>query len=455
MNYLSEAHRSEVHRSEAHAAEAHRSAAHGAVPGWSRFLKWPVEPNRHEPLARTPRLYTLVCMLLVVLMFLYIARGIYTYTTKPVIDTDRRWQEVQYLMKGVDPNTLHWRVAGSRSAYRAGTLGDDGPPFFTKYVLPDRDYAIGVYPAYTYVMSVPLMWPQTVAGVRLWFFPTAIISLVAIVWFIHAQYLYTLPGGLSRGLLLLPLATLCASSVMDVIHTGNYSLIVVAALVGMFISMQKRRPVQSGLWLALAMIKPTLAVPFGLVLLVRRRFWPGIVACAAVLSFLAGVAWFLTDTSPLASSLGALEQADQFVDDGGGLSAASAKIDAASVEVNSVLAAIVVCLAGLLALFLTRDRELHLAFAVAAVVGILCAYHRSYDHYVLIFLLLYIGRGILRLKQAGASATAGTCVFFLVVATLVPPTSLIGSHGSNLYREIIWAACLMVSVFLFGKPERR
>src|SRR5262249_52953930 len=71
-------------------------------------------------------------------------------------------------------------------------------------------------------------------------------------------------------------------AIAQTLINGNYGILVVALLAGCFLLDQSRRPVSAGLLMGLAMTKPTIAGPFWVVLLVRRR-WAALFASTAYL----------------------------------------------------------------------------------------------------------------------------------------------------------------------------
>ena len=86
-------------------------------------------------------------------------------------DGARRWQQVQYMLRGVDPNALFDEVEELRAEYAAGeTAGWPGvPPFFEEFRLPFQAYPAGEYPPFSYGLMVPLHGFADPAAAAAWF----------------------------------------------------------------------------------------------------------------------------------------------------------------------------------------------------------------------------------------------------------------------------------------------
>ena len=176
----------------------------------------------------------------------------------------------------------------------------------------------------------------------------------------------------------------------------------------------------AGLFLGLALIKPTLSGPFVLVFLVRRRW----VALAVALIYLvvgSAVVWGLTGTDPI-RMLGQMERSgyDWGITTYTGRSDAVAVLAALGLPPRQALrVSVSICVAlALAAMWLCRRASPMVLFAIAAVVGRLWVFHYHYDDVILLFVLFGLMEA-LRDKRS----TALMIAFGLLGVTLWFPQS--------------------------------
>jgi hypothetical protein len=205
----------------------------------------------------------------------------------------------------------------------------------------------------------------------------------------------------------------------------------------MLVSVHKSRQVLAGLALGMAAIKPQLAAPFGLILLVEKQWW----AVAVTMVYLI-VASAITGMRVDASPIMMLRQMQAYLNSAHwnlsnlGLLDPLVSLGAS----KQVITGISLCLGGMACcwlMFRYRKRSPLTLMAIASVVAQLWSYHRRYDQVGLIFLLLALGEVTIVERRAWPRVA-----FALVGLSLWLPN-----------RDIDWRGILpflQQSVWVFG-----
>jgi hypothetical protein len=175
------------------------------------------------------------------------------------------------------------------------------------------------------------------------------------------------------------------------LRVGQLSILVTLFLVGMLVCERKEKQGWAGVLLALAAVKPHISVPFGLILLMRRR-WRGlavlfgyflITTCIVCLRVRTTPWQTLIQTIPEMHSLGGQLHFGVF-DPLRRLGVSKPVVTALGLGLGSA--------AGLVLIWCYRRRATLDLMAIAAVIGQLWTYHRRYDQVVIVFLLVALGR---------------------------------------------------------------
>ena len=220
------------------------------------------------------------------------------------------------------------------------------------------------------------------------------------------------------------MAVLAVGGSCTALEVGQYGLVVTALLAGALWLDETGHEAWSGLLVALAMCKPTIAGPFFLALVLRRRYRA--VAAASLYWGAASLAvWLTVKTGPL-------EMLQQMVHMGGSIAdhgtwgVTELLLELGLTGSQATLTAMALVLAVTLPLLaLWPDKSLASAFAVTAVAGRLWTYHKNYDNVMLVFLLIALGARALDRKRLAAIVgflIAG--VFLWLPPRLAAPSSV-------------------------------
>ena len=351
----------------------------------------------------------LAMLLLGALGTAWLARGAVLFPAEGQ-DLVSRWSEVHVLLGGTDPNTV--TVRGR-------------PP----------GAVVGVYPPWSYVIAMPLHLPGSLAVARAQYVLVWASCLVAMLVLARRAALPAGPAAATLAALVL----FAQASLMEDLRTGNYAVITCAMLWGAHRCLEDGRVRRAGLLIGLAALKPTVALPFGLALLVRRDRLPAVSWALGVPLGAAAVHWALTGVDPVTSFTAARSHDYWFVDDLGG---APALVGAATADYSAALQwtySFAVLGAGALAAWRLRASTALAQFAVLATVSATWTYHRPYDYVVLGFTTTWLCAAI---AAASDRRTAALGIAALVATGLTtwPPPRLLGFEQGVLWRGVAWGA---------------
>jgi hypothetical protein len=344
-------------------------------------------------------------------------------------DFHQRWIETRYVAKGQNPYDVYYysfnKGAKPWSDARDGRL-DEAVGY------PDD----GGYPPWAFVSGWLFLWPSWPSALSYY----AFLSLVAVA--VIGCWAATLaPEGAGwAGKTFLFVGAAALSAYGTTLQVGQYGTIVVAFIAASLwlLSLKQGRlgDVLAGLLLGVAMLKPTIAGPFFLVLLVKRR-WTAAAACLLYVIAAAALVWNWTATNPVEMCLQMTASAADYVADSQGLVGPLLSLGLSRKLVTPVLA-VGVLLPALVLLGAFRRRNLPILFAVAAVAARFWSYHKGYDNGMMVFLLapllavwlreprnLVVGVGAL-LVGASLWLPAGLTHYtpFLVAQLLIWPVGL-------------------------------
>lgn len=345
-------------------------------------------------------------------------------------DYHQRWIEVRYAARGQNPYDV----------YRT-SFGRGPQPWHE-----DRDARLdselgyvyeGGYPPWAFVFGWLFVWPSWPAALG-YFLALSIGAVILIGCWAAALA----PGRSIAQKGFLFAAALAVSACGTTLQVGQYGTLVAACLAGALWLIGRDRQVLGGLLLGVALIKPTIAGPFVLALLIAGRYRAVGVSVLSILGA-AVLVWVRTHTNPVEMCLQMLASGAEFVDDSQGLIRPLLALGLGRQLVTPVLAAGILLPATLLMIRFRHGSLLEL-FAIAAVTARLWSYHKSYDDMMLIFLLAPLLAAWLRYPHnllAGAAA-------LLVGITLWAPASLMHRPSLASAELLIWPAGLAVLLYL-------
>jgi hypothetical protein len=313
--------------------------------------------------------------------------------------------------------------------------------FFTAGKNP-YDFMTGSQPPWAYVFGVLLTWPEW-PDVRAYFALINVIALALLMW-----WAWHLPRDATADTRLLLMAAVGAfGGACTATEVGQVSIVVTALLAGALWSDRAGRPYLSGLLVALAMIKPTIAAPFAAALLLTARY-RATIAAAAYGALASAIAWVVTGVAPWEMLRQMAAASATFINDGTIGLVDIASLLGMSPEATVVLP-LIVAVPGLALMARVRP-SLPLAFAVASIWGRLWTYHKSYDDVMLVFVLVPLGAYALARVPSRAAAAA-----FLAMGALAwIPGRLLALVEVQMLQLAIWPAALAVLLTLSRQRDR-
>ena len=307
--------------------------------------------------------------------------------------------------------------------------------FFTAGKNP-YEFMTGSQPPWAYAFGVVLTWPEWPA-VRAYFALVNVVALAFLMW-----WAYHLPRDATAETRLLLMAAVGAfGGACTATEVGQVSIVVTALLAGALWSDRSGLPYLCGILVALAMIKPTIAAPFAVALLVTARYRAAI-ASAGYAVLASSITWMVTGVTPWHMLQQMAAASTTFINDG-----TLGLVDIASLigmsPAATVVLPLVVALPGLALMAIVRP-SLPLAFAVASVWGRLWTYHKSYDDLMLVFVLVPLGAYALGRVPSRTAMAA-----FLAMGVLAwIPGRLLALVEVQVLQLAIWPVALAVLLAL-------
>lgn len=353
---------------------------------------------------------------------LYQAKGVaLLFKPEGGVDVRLRWQEQRYVMAGRNPYDVTYAVLGvGRAPSDPGRNAEAIP----EVGIPDS----GGYPPWAFFVGHLMFWPPW-PEVKGYFLGVSwLLTAVTAIW----AYRAVRPSALGREAGWLGVASVLAiSGYSTCTHVGQYGAVVVGLLALSAWALSRRWDTAAGVLMGVALLKPTIAGPFVLVLLVMGR-WRALGACIAYGALATGVVWWLTSTDPLEMLLQMLSAGSEYVEDSQGLIGFLVGLGLTAKQVTPVLA-IGILVPGFAVLVWFRNRPVIELFAVASVVGRLWAYHKAYDNMMLAFLLVALARVAVASRRP--LAVAG---FLACGATAWAPASLAKQEAFVFAQFAVW-----------------
>ena len=355
----------------------------------------------------------LISIILIFITLTYFFTGFYdlTINQNTAIDLFSRWQEQQYIYRGIYPYDV--TKDSPNMIPEIGAINSGGYPpwaFFTGFIfLP------------------PISWPLT----RFYHLLLNILSILVLAVF---AYQIGLPYGKSKVLFTL-IACLAISSHKSTLSMGQYGIIINALLITMFWLIQRNKNIWAGLIFAIAMVKPNISAPYFLILAIHKRI-QAIIAFSLYITIGSINIWIITKLTPIYMLNKILGQSKDFADKGYSAIHAFTALGFDPRQAT-VFLGIIGILAITIIIYLCRNYSLLNLFAICSVIGRICVYHRHYDNLMLVFLLLAI------IKTTFDNPNKLNTLFLTLVAlSLWLPARIIDYANFEVVQIIIWISAL-------------
>ncbi len=375
----------------------------------------------------------------------------------PPIDLRLRWVEWRYIFEhGQNPFDVYLAdepegpVAGGAAAIEERAPESLAVDNMLGPVLR-APYPPWAYPLATPIWSLP--WPIA----RLAMAVVSVLSIGAIS--LHAWR--TGRRGFRLSGLLAIAIVVGAAHHYTALRLGQPTQAVVAALALAAAALHRRWHVAAGVLVALAMLKPTIAAPFVVVLMVSGA-WRSVASCGITLIVSSCIPWLLTGVTPwhMVSQMRLIAEAIEVGKEG----AAGPIAWFIDVGLTPAMAARVTALlvVGFFTALLWRFRKRHVSvlFAIAALGSVLWTHQKPYDELVMLLIagpiLGLLGRMLVRWRDGERdlpwAALLVTLTYVLSMAHLGLPHAIGGSGGDAWVAAQIGCWTLCVSLLLL---ERR
>lgn len=298
------------------------------------------------------------------------------------------------------------------------------------------DHKTGSQPPWGYPTGVLFTWPPWPA-VRAYFAVINLAALAVVVWWAGRA----VPRDRPEVRWLLMAAVSAFGGACTATEVGQVGIVVTALLILALWSDERGQEWAAGLFVALALIKPTISGPFAIALLLTGRFRAAAVA-AAYGGVASGIAWLVTGVAPWRMLAQMVAAAGGYVNDGTfGLVEVLGPLGVPPRLVNP-MAALLVTVPGVAAMLMAR-RSLPLAFAVAALWGRLWTYHKSYDDIMLVFVMVPLGLLAFRESRMSPAGLAGFAAMGLLAWI---PGRVLNLEPVQMAQLLVWPLALLVVV---------
>jgi hypothetical protein len=321
------------------------------------------------------------------------------------VDLEMRWVEQRYVYNGQNPYDVVELVSALRDHRPLPECTRDnrvdpgiGPPY----------HRSGGYPPWAFPTTALFVLPTQFRFTRIYFGVLDALALaITFVWAYHIGRRHSRAGGVFLGAAALAIFGHCVA-----LRVGQYSILVNILLVGMYVLVERQKPVLAGIAYGMAALKPQISALFALIFLVRRQ-WKSLAAATAYLVIASLVTWAFTKTDPLEmlTQMQALAHRWTYHPDAfnrqldvklrgpfpQGYSSFSTLLMQWHVDwtIATSLGAVLGLLTAALLLWFWRNSSTLSMFAVAATLGRLWSYHLPYDDVMLIFLVAALGERVL------------------------------------------------------------
>ncbi|MGA2499663.1 MAG: glycosyltransferase family 87 protein [Tepidisphaeraceae bacterium] len=388
------------------------------------------------------RAATIATAILGLLACLNIFAGVhhlFTQTTTHV-DLHLRWVDQQYILRGQNPYDVCFAArSGDVQAYEQKT-GRNSRPFADLGVPQD----VG-YPPWSFVIGTLLYWPPW-EMLPLWCTAINLAALGYLAWWASRLA----PN--ARLAMLFAVGALACSGHVGTLRVGQGTIVVLALLAAAHRADCAGRPLVSGLLLGLALMKPTVAGPFVLCLLISGR-WKALASCVLYLLGASCLIWWQTGVNPAEMTLQMFEASRRFLADGTGPMNLALRVIPDPGRASAALS--IICLiAATATMYRLCARPLLELFGIAAICGRFWTYHRGYDDTAIIFLVAALTMLALETRRpTWFIAAVGVGV------TLWMPGALYSDHTGpvmdavNVMRMLVWIpGAVLLAVGVYDPP---
>jgi hypothetical protein len=275
----------------------------------------------------------------------------------------------------------------------------------------------------------------------------AAINLLCLIPGAIVAYRLGQPGGNVFAFFLCA-ATLAMGAICHTLGNGQYGIIVFVSLLGALWMDGQRRPLLAGVLIGVALVKPTLSVPFLVPMFVKQRY-ASLITAAVYLGLASCLTWWLTDTDPI-TMLKQMHAASMRwgIQYGADPIAFLCRAGIGTATAGNAVAAVVVAVSFALT-YLYRRASMLTLFGIAGLAARLWTYHRPYDDLILVFLMLALGSMSIERKSRSAMAA---CIG-MGITLWFPARAIEEQPAVQLLMMIVWIACL--AVLLAVAPEER
>jgi len=313
-----------------------------------------------------------------------------------------------------------------------------------------------VYPPASYVVLWPLLgWLDLPRTELLW----ALTTLAALAWLsVLAVKASRVKTRLERtAVFLVPLAVYSARAV---IVNGQLMLHLLPPLLAGFILLERepsdwKKDLGAAALLLIGLVKLTVAIPFMLILLTKRRFLRPMIFLGSGYVMLTSVAAMFQHVSPLISLKQWLPAA---VSDAARASADSHAnlhywLGSLGLRNLNLPASILLLVLLGIGLYLFRQSDIWIRLGIAAIVARIWTFHYRYDDMLLVVPLIALLRLGLRPRAMSPEKIATLSILALLSFTLLAPARFFFLPGpwSSLYESfqtIVWLASLALLVYI-------
>jgi hypothetical protein len=378
-----------------------------------------------------------------VLCVAYYTKGIYHLIDGnelgDAVDLRQRWVEQRYFLQGQNPFDI-W-------LNNAPIAKRDGSVPLESFRNAQVDFQLGVvdpaHPPWGYISGMLFLWPKWPA-VR-WYY--AMINLV--FGLVIGGWAFQLGRAYGRsGAFLLSSAAVAFGGATTALEVGQYTIVVTGLLAASLWFDNRNFTTLSGLCLALAMVKPTIAGLFMLAFFTRKRLLTLTIAFLYMV-VASGIVWLVVDTNPLEMlrqllTVGAVTGGD------GTIGPITFLLNT-GIESKAATLVTVVLVGGpaLLLMLSSFGQSPLVSFAIAAVAGRLWTYHRYYDDVMLVFLVVALGVLALQYRNSILLWMA----FFAVGVTVWAPGRIVVLASFQLVQIVTWLGGLTI-LLAYSRSQR-
>ena len=356
------------------------------------------------------------------------------------IDAWRRWHETHYVVRGQNPYDVAFAHVPILSDIR-----NPSPPTSGRNsdVDPELGLPEGVdYPPWAYPSLMLFFWPGQ-SHILAYYGACMAAGLVVVAVWSWAQMRAATGLGQSSQLpaVAAMLAAMACAAWGGSVNTANSPPIVIAFLVLAYVLLERRLDFLAGLAIGVALLKPTETGPFLIPLLVTRR-WRAMLTAGLVIFAESLITWGLTKTNPLAMLRQMIAASQPYQGAGYGLPQYLIQAGVAP-SAAAELAAAVVLIGGVCAMYAIRHSSLFAQFALAAIITRFWAYHLYYDNAILVFVLVFLAVTLQRSRHPVVQ-----WVFLAMCLSLWIPDRLVEFKAVQIFHLLTWAVAGIVTVWI-------